>query len=294
MVYNEEWFLPHFLDHYRSIGIRHFVFYDDESTDSTRELLLAQDDCTVVVSGEGQDVGNGVEIQTSLINGVPLIVGGEGAWSVSVDADELLMLPTRFGSIDDVVSYLEARDLSCVLAPMIDFYPRRLSERFFDPLPLFEGCPWFDHDSPLMRVPEKPQPRMIPAGVRVRLLQRMMREAPEKIDEIYGEEVYRYAKLWKVPLLKNTPEVIRIGPHNVNIRPPENVQLGIAHFKFYPELDRRIEESLARNVHFLGAIEYRFLKAILEMYPDDSLIYRGSRKYTGPADVERAGLMWAE
>ena len=50
MVYNEEWFLPHFLEHYRALGIRHFVFYDDESTDSTRELLLAQDDCTVATA----------------------------------------------------------------------------------------------------------------------------------------------------------------------------------------------------------------------------------------------------
>jgi Glycosyl transferase family 2 len=292
MVYNEEWFLPRFLDHYRALGISHFAFYDDGSTDSTRELLMAQDDCTVITAAD-PETPHGVAVQTDLINGVPEMLS-QGSWSISVDADEFLLLPTLFKSIDEVVVYLEKRKEECALAPMIDFYPDKLADRFFGEKSLFEGCPWFDVDSPLQRVPDKPQPRMIPAGVRVRLLTKIMRRHPELVEAIYGEEVYRYAKLWKVPLLKTGSDTFRIGPHNVDTRPPEFIQLALAHFKFYPELDRRIEESLARNVHYLGAVEYRFLKMCLELFADESLLFRRSKYYRSPQDLEDAKLMWAE
>ena len=37
-----------FLDHYRSMGVKHFVFLDNGSTDRTVELLYAQEQVTVL------------------------------------------------------------------------------------------------------------------------------------------------------------------------------------------------------------------------------------------------------
>ena len=50
MVRNEEYFLPHFLLHYKELGISNFLFYDDHSVDGTMDILSQDGSCTVVTS----------------------------------------------------------------------------------------------------------------------------------------------------------------------------------------------------------------------------------------------------
>ena len=50
VVRDEAYFLPFLLEHYRRLGVEHFLFYDDKSSDGSRELLEAQPDCAVVTS----------------------------------------------------------------------------------------------------------------------------------------------------------------------------------------------------------------------------------------------------
>ena len=46
VVRNGELYIRSFLDHYRAMGVRHFVFLDNESTDRTVEMLCAHEDVT--------------------------------------------------------------------------------------------------------------------------------------------------------------------------------------------------------------------------------------------------------
>jgi hypothetical protein len=294
LVYNEEWFLPHFLDHYRSLGVASFIFYDDRSTDRTRDILLAQDDCMILVphADDGSPIEDAMSQQTTLINRVPEEFG-QGAWSLTVDADEFLILPRQFSTVGEAVRYLERKNFKCALAPMIDFYPSRLSDRFFDPLPPWKGTPWFDRDSAFKPRRKRTDQLQVTGGVRIRLHEMLASRFPQAYLEIYGRHRYRHAKSWKVPLLKTGAGIERPGPHMVSVALPLDVQLGLAHFKFYPELDARIRESLERKAHFLGAIEYRFLRAVLDLLPDEPLICDRSIEYRSPADVEDAGLIFA-
>jgi hypothetical protein len=293
MVYNEGWFLPHFLDHYRALGIVHFVFLDDHSTDQTRNILFAQDDCTLIVlEAEGPPVRHAISLQTKLMNAAQERVG-HGAWSLTVDADEFLILPEAFSTVDDVVRYLEARNLSCALAAMIDFYPERLSQRFYDPLPPLAGSPWFDRQPGFVRTVDQIAPITTRRGVRARLLRMLANRHPQTFRKLYGNLGYRFAKSWKVPLLKTGAGIQRLDPHMVDVQPPFDIQLGLAHFKFYPGLDRRIGEALERRAHFLGAIEYEFLQAAVALFADEPLICHQSREYSSPRDLQAAGLIWA-
>lgn len=295
MVWNEAWFLPHFLEHHRKLGVDYFIFYDDCSTDRTREILLGEADCAVVApeAEPGETLRHGVWLQRQLSNH---IAEGEGAgrWALTLDADEFLLLPTAFSNIDDVVAYLERRSLAAALAAMVDFYPERLADRFYDPLAPLSACRWFDRDPGFVRVPGRPSPKISAAGVRARLLAALNQHHPQKIAAIYGDMQYRLAKLWKVPLVKTGVGIVRSGPHNINIEPPAGIQLALAHFKFYPGLDDRVRLALSREGHFNGGVEYRFLRAVLDLFPDESLICSRSVEYRSPEDVERAVLMWAE
>lgn len=105
---NEAYFLPHLLRHYRGLGVREFWFLDDPSTDGTREYLLAQPDCAVVSANlrYGDSVGDvrfGVVVKTLLPRELL-----RGRWVLGVEADEFLVLPRPFATLDGLAGALDA------------------------------------------------------------------------------------------------------------------------------------------------------------------------------------------
>jgi hypothetical protein len=123
VVRNEMYFLPHFLRHYRDLGVREFWFLDDRSTDGTREFLLAQPDCGTIEANLafGDRVAHtrfGVAAKTL----VPRAALLQNRWVLMVDADEFLSLPQAFASIDVLVAALERAGLKVARAAMLDFF----------------------------------------------------------------------------------------------------------------------------------------------------------------------------
>ena len=293
LIYNEEWFLPHFLQHHRSLGVEHFVFYDDHSTDRTRDILMEQEDCTVIVAADGERPAQRLGLLQIILGNWVLEHFGAGAWAVTLDLDEFVILPSGFSSIGEVADYLGQQNQKCSMAVMVDFYPERLSDRFFDPLPPLQGSRWFDSDPGFKRDPKTGAPQVVAAGVRARLLRTLSARHPEKIPEIYGDKPYRVAKMWKAPLLKTGEGIRRTNAHSVSVLPSDVMQLGLAHFKFYPGLDARVEDALQRKGYFQASVEYRFLRTILDLLPDEPLIGPKSVEYRSPASLEDAGLIWA-
>jgi hypothetical protein len=293
LIYNEDWFLPHFLNHHRALGVGHFVFYDDNSTDHSREILMGEQDCTVLEAADKDAPRHRLGLMQRMLGNWVLKSFGAGTWALHLDVDELVILPPGFSSIGEVVRYLEERKQACTMAAMVDFYPARLSGRFYDPLGPLQGSPFFDADPVFKWFPDRPRPKIVAAGPRPRLLKKLAREYPAKIPEIYGDKPYRVAKTWKVPLIKSGQGIVRTDPHNINVIPPDDIQLGLAHFKFYPGLDARVQNALDRQGYFQASVEYRFLNTILDLFPDVQLTFERSVEYRSPADLERAGHIWA-
>lgn len=293
LIYNEEWFLPHFLEHHRALGVEHFVFYDDHSTDGTRDLLMAQNDCTIVTALDEERPVQRLGLLQIILGNWVIETFGRGSWALMLDLDEFVILPPGFASIAELTDYLTQRDQRCAMAVMVDFYPERLSERFFDPLPPLQGSRWFDREPGFRRHPLTGEPQIVAAGVRARLLKTLAARHPAKIPKIYGNSPYRVAKMWKAPLLKTAEGIKRTNAHSLNILPSDIVQIGLAHFKFYPGLDARVADALQRKGYFQASVEYRFLHAVLDLLPDESLIGPASVEYRSPSSLEEAGLIWA-
>lgn len=294
IVLNEAWLLPHFLEHYRKLGVSYFVFYDDGSTDGTLELLLSQPDCAVVAAaGEAGAPQQWVNRQIALSNVIPEHFG-DGRWSIDADVDEFLLLPTRFANIDELTEYLEIRTLKCVQAPMIDFYPARLSERMFGDKSPFEGAPWFDPDPLFVRPFPQVRPTPLAHGVRLRLAKMLAERHPARLQAIVGSNPRRAVQMVKVPLLKTGSGIARTTPHHVDVPPPMGIQVALAHFKFFPGSDDKVTDAIERNTHFRDAIAYKLMQANFEELNDEPLVTDRSVRYQGPASVEAAGLMWAD
>jgi len=297
IIRNEAYFLPHFLRHYRGLGIENFIFYDDGSNDGSREYLCDQRDCTIVTSNFGfrETMPNGRPFHYVARTRIPEHFA-KGGWSITVDADEFLLLPSRFDSLQDLIGHLERHGQVCAMGPMIDLYPASLVDRNYpidtDP---FAAVPWwFDAELPFRRTAGNFRITAIPRGVRLRLAKMLQEHHPERFDDIFTKVTkhFIYSKLWKVPLLKTGQRIIRLDTHSVNAVAAPDVQLALAHFRFYPRLDAKIADAVERGSYARGSQEYRFLEAVIELFENESLICKQSRRFEGAGSLEAEGLMF--
>jgi hypothetical protein len=290
-IRNEDYFIPHFLAHYRKLGIDHFYFADDQSNDGTREFLLEQSDCTVFGGDTrfSEQIGD-VQAKVVVAREVPEQVIGAG-WTLTVDCDEFMVLPKPFQTIGQLTSHLDGLGKLNCTAAMVDFYPRTLAGRFADRhVSPFESFPFFDIGPYFIWREGELVPFLLYAGVRHRLNEWMVERDRGKIWQVYRPTI-----LQKVPLVKWGHGLLpEKNSHMTNIPPFTGVQVALAHFKFYPDLDRKIEEAIASGHYQGNSYYYRLLKRYLPVFENRLLIALVSRRYKTPADLVSAHLMFAD
>lgn len=294
IVRNETYFIRHFLAHHRNLGVREFWFLDDRSTDGTREILLAQPDCGVIAANLkfGDQVANtrfGVAAKTL----VPRALF-QGRWVLMLDADEFLLMPEGLDRIDALVEALDATGLRSARAVMLDFFPntlRALGEAPADGAP-FALCPYFDAWE-TMEWPDGakwPSVLSLQDGVRPRMFARLL----ETSSDLRGlPDSYKFAAMFKVPLLFWEAGTEMFNPHYSTASPSNQIQLALAHFKFYPGYMARIADALSTKAYWQGSVEYRFLDIAARELVDWPLAGPRTRRFNSAKDVEEAGLVFS-
>ena len=120
-VRNEILRLPYFLDHYRALGVDHFLIVDNGSDDGTTAYLNAQADVSVWRTDHAYRLARfGMDWIGWL-----LVQVGHGHWCLTVDADELLIYPdhtTR--DLKTLTAWLDRQGLPSFGAMMLDLYPK--------------------------------------------------------------------------------------------------------------------------------------------------------------------------
>lgn len=140
---NEMFMLPHFLAHYRQLGVRNFMIVDNLSDDGSREYLLQQEDVALFcVRGAYKDALFGVTWQLALLSAFR-----RAKWSLVADADELLTWQhPQVQSLPDLLAAPEFAQADAARVFMLDMYPRTpLSKADFRAAPPFEQAPYCDH-----------------------------------------------------------------------------------------------------------------------------------------------------
>ena len=275
IVKNEHYLLPHFLDHYRKLGVGHFVVYDDDSDDGSREILESQQDCTVIASqhsfGEMLNTPNGMMPFNDVIKNSIHELFFPNAWSLYADCDEFLVIPDHYTDLQKFIDILEKENQFQVFGPMVDFYPQKLSARNFDPkMTPFVGCPYFD-SGPVFEWDRQNLRAKTVSGVRHRLKDHFAREFPDEMKTLNSGVLFNGSSV-KTPLIKNGVGVLRRGAHYTNIKPCFRNQVGVAHFKFVPGFDHKLKIALRDKQYYRGSIEYQFLSKIIQYFDDLCLV----------------------
>jgi hypothetical protein len=118
LIKNGAFWLETFMEHYTRLGIRHFVFVDNRSTDGTLDYLLGKDNVTVMQSSLP------AKRYENHLRRHAIRKFATGSWCLCVDSDELFdyehsdELPLK-----GLIAYLDNEGYTCVIAQLLDMFP---------------------------------------------------------------------------------------------------------------------------------------------------------------------------
>ncbi|MEM9060061.1 MAG: glycosyltransferase family 2 protein [Pseudomonadota bacterium] len=282
-VRNEAVRLPHFIDHYRNLGIVHFLIVDNGSGDETPAILEQGPDISVWrTEGSYKASRFGVDWVNAL-----LARHGAGRWIVVADPDELLIYPhhdTR--RLPALTRWLEAQGRESFPTMLLDLYgDRPVRETFVQPGgdPV-EAAPWFDAFNYTQDRNWRYHNLWIQGGPRQRIHFTLNpREAPalNKIPLVRWRKgfVYKTSTHNLLPRRLNRTYATTGAPYTSGV---------LLHTKFTHVLDDKVREEMERRQHYDDSAEYR---AYAARGGDVCLWSTQSMRYQNWQQLQSLGLM---
>lgn len=264
--------LPHFLKHYREMGVKRFAFVDNNSVDQTLPFLLDQSDCDVFqFSGNFRNSRAGMVWKNLL-----LLTYLPAKWYFSADADEHVVYEgwPNIG-LDEFANRMSVKGLSAVTALMVDMYgggPIAMT-RIEPAGSLLKACPFFDGDGYEVGLPvnwrENEFPRLNAHG--------------GPVERVFGR---RDGPGWmaKTPLILE-PNIYFMNPHTVlpvglNLMP---IEMALLHFRFSLHLAQKIARVVERRGHSDWSIDdYQKMGGRMQQDPGFGFSYPGSVEFQTP------------
>lgn len=132
-------YVEEFIDHYRTLGVKHLVFLDNGSSDDTISRIRDHDRTTVLASDA--DFGDYKTIMRRYL----ISRYGRDNWVLCADIDEFFDYPysDRVG-LDDFLSYLNANDYNAVALQMLDMLPGKPLSKLDDSSSIRSSHPYYD------------------------------------------------------------------------------------------------------------------------------------------------------
>lgn len=278
---NEKSRIPFFYDYYKSMGVAHFIFVNNDSSDSFSEWASGKKDVSVFYTGASyKDARFGVLWCNDLLRRY-----GCGHWCVVVDPDEFLVYPfVESRNLRALTQFLDEQDRHCMHTIMLDAYSRDAPCRTIlgegdDP---FEICPYFDRDGYV-------QEEGWGGGIDIKGGPRQRRFFAGNPDDA--------PSLNKIPLIKWRRDFhYNMSTHNLWPTFLNNPQAGgdlsvtgaLFHFKMVALLGEKVSEEMTRREHFANGMEYQRYHGSL----DKELYANGiSVRYRGSSQLVELGLM---
>ncbi|MGR3493737.1 glycosyltransferase family 2 protein [Citreimonas sp.] len=279
---NEQTRLPHFLQHYRALGVDHFLIVDNGSDDGSADYLGAQQDVSLWRTDASY---RGSRFGMDWLNWL-LTRHGHGHWCLTVDADELLVYPdyeTR--TLRDLTAWLEAVGRPAFGALMLDLYARgRLGDAVPDPDPV-QALGWFDA-GPYDVQRQSPAGNLwVQGGVRARVF---FADAPRRAPTLNKLPLVRWRR--GMAYVNSTHAML---PRDMNAwydgpggSQPSGVLL---HTKFLPDIVPRSAQERGRAQHFHTPAAFGDYYDRIALRPE--LWCPTSCPYEGPEQLAELGLM---
>lgn len=252
VIRNEITLLPHFLAHYRNLGVLNFTFIDNCSDDGSREYLIDQPDVVLFSSDTEYKYSHyGVAWQQAILGNYCL-----GKWVLLADADEFLIFEDcETKNINQLVKEIETENCDAACIYMVDMYPEgKLEEADFKIQPPFQAAPMFDNP-PVQSWHLGSGWFSNSSSTTSHLRHRIV---PNAVPHDFVSQKYA--------LFKHAPWVrVSQGVHYASNLSLSRQKLWFAHFKYHAGFKEKVETEIKRKQHFNNAAEYnRYMSMLYE------------------------------
>ncbi|MFC4669362.1 glycosyltransferase family 2 protein [Seohaeicola nanhaiensis] len=281
---NEQIRLPYFLGYYRGLGVRHFLFVDNDSTDGTLQYLYGQEDVSVwTTRASYKSATYGIDWVNWLAR-----TYAHGHWTLVVDPDEFFIYPfcdTR--PIPALTDWLDNSGIRSFSAMLVDIYPKgRINAQPYragqDPL---EIAAWFDSGNYTIKRNPTYGNLWIQGGPRARMF---FADAPEQAPALNKIPLVKWDR--KYAFVSSTHALLPRGLNHVyDDTGGEKASGALLHAKFLDTFSQKAREELDRQEHYAGSMEYRVYAERLHENPD--FWCKWSEKYINWRQLEILGLM---
>jgi hypothetical protein len=266
-IRNNEKLIPHFLKHYRRIGVNHFFFIDNMSTDRSIDILLEEENVYIFQTDEPYRKSKRGANWNRWCNRLQKYTHGN--WCIATDSDEFLVYPDyEEKDIHSVIEKLEAEKSTAVYATLIDMYSK-CPIKDVDAKDIYSKCCYFDY-------PLRPK-----SNPRLRLLRSI--------------GINRRISLNKVSIFKSSKRsFIQSGHHTIKgCKSSSLMQLGMLHYKFDSGYLEHLRIESKRGMYYNQSFYKKKLYQALLKNPNFSFYKEGiSHKYTGSKSLEDLGIIF--
>lgn len=281
---NEQVRLPYFLDYYRSLGVGHFLFVDNGSTDDTLGYLRGMPDVSLWrTEASYRRSGFGIDWMNYLKRRY-----AHGHWVLVVDPDEFFIYPfcdTR--PIRALTDWLDNSAIRSFSAMLIDVYPKGpISDAVYQPGqdPL-EIAHWFDSGNYTISLNPTYGNLWIQGGPRARVF---FSDRPKKAPALNKIPLVKWDR--KYAYVSSTHALLPRGLNRVyETDGGEKASGALLHTKFLDTFGAKAQEELTRNQHYAASSEYKAYAEALEQQPE--LWCKWSERYINWRQLEILGLM---
>ena len=281
---NEHVRLPYFMSYYRDLGVGHFLFVDNDSTDGTLEYLSGQPDVSVwTTKASYKKATYGVD----WVNWINRKYA-HGHWTLVVDPDEFFIYPfcdTR--PIPALTDWLDNSSIRSFSAMLVDVYPKGpLNAQPYsagqDPM---EIASWFDSGNYTISKNKKYGNLWIQGGPRARVF---FADNPKKAPALNKIPLVKWNK--RYTYVSSTHMLLPRGLNQVYDEWGGEKASGVLlHAKFIDTFAVKAAEELSRNQHYSASVEYKAYAAKLQDNPQ--LWCKWSERYINWRQLEILGLM---
>lgn len=274
---NASKYLPSFLAHYRSLGLRRFAFVDDQSEDETRALLLREDGVDIFESNVRYGASAGGLIWRDML----VDLYGRNRWYVSIDVDEYLVFPGyEHRPLNAFIGDLRRHNLTRSMAVMLDIYPETTlgTAPPHTPLEAFPTVvsPLYDTSSYTLIKHRKcitvrggPRARLFDSHLRLTKFPVIYMDGPSQFDGVGAHS--------PLPLRRN-----HSAAHAV-----------LLHYKFTTEALTEFSRLLTEGQYSNRSKHYRKITENDGFNETLSLRYAGSARFEGSRQLVESGFMRA-
>ena len=122
---NEELLVNYFIDHYIKLGVTHFTFIDNKSTDETLEKILEYNNINSQVFYTADSYAKN-DYGMTWVNGI-LRSQFKNLWCIVVDVDELFMFRNENETLHTLRDKMQDAGKNATNCCLVDFYPENLN-----------------------------------------------------------------------------------------------------------------------------------------------------------------------